>query len=121
MMRRHASLLLAARSGDLAEIAAACAAMTVELQAGYGAAPVAFPAPATGKPDRLTQFLAFSAIALAIGLATYAEVEPGEEKLAESALLALQARQDKFSRAIDVSDPTTPLADLYAFLIPHLP
>ena len=121
MIRRHGPLLRAARSGELADIATACAAMTLELRAGYDAAPATFPAASAAKPDRSTQFLSFGAIALATGLATYAEVEPGDEKLVESALLALQARQEKFSQAVAATTPVAPLAALYAFLIPHLP
>ena len=70
---------------------------------------------------RRTVSLCFSSIALAIGLATYADHEPGEEKLVESALLALQARQEKFDYAIAAPDRIRALSDLFAFLIPHLP
>lgn len=121
MSRRHAHLLLAAREGGLAEIAAACAVMTVELQSQYDAAPTAFPAHVAAKPDRRTQYLCFAAIALAIGVATYVEVEPCDEKLVESTLLALQARQEKFGVAIASGNPEPALSSLYAFLMPHLP
>lgn len=121
MSRRHAHLLFAARDGGLAQIGAACATMTVELRAQYDATPITFPAHVAAKPDRRTQYLCFAAIALAIGLATYSEVEPCDEKLVESTLLALQARQEKFGDAIESASPEAALSSLYAFLIPHLP
>ncbi len=123
MIRRHANLLLAAKKdGDLEDIAEACATLTIELQSQYQSAHLPLPGYYSEQlPDRNTQHLCFSAIALAIALATYTGNEPGEEKLVESALLALQARRDKFDQALETSDKVKALSDLFAFLIPHLP
>lgn len=122
MIRRHANLLLAAKKdGDLNDIAEASANLATELQSQYQSAHLPLPGYSGQLPDRDTQYLCFSAIALAIGLASYADNEPGEEKLIESALLALQARQDKFDQAFETSDKVKALSDLFAFLIPHLP
>ncbi|MGH6860883.1 MAG: hypothetical protein ACRECY_11530, partial [Phyllobacterium sp.] len=117
MRRRHAVLLAAARKGNLAGIAQACAMLAAEMQAQDQAPPL-FAAQA---PERTARYLCFSAIALAMGLATYADGEHGTGTLVESALLALQARPEKFERSIDASGDRAALADLFAFLIPHLP
>jgi hypothetical protein len=122
MIRRHAKLLLAARKdGDLIDIARACATLAIALQSHYHSEPLAMPAHHEAQPDTETEYLCFASIALAIGLATYADHEPGEERLVESALLALQARQDKFDQAIHATDRVEALSDVFAFLIPHLP
>ncbi len=122
MSRRHAPVLFAAeQDGGLDDIATACATLAAELQSHYHAAPLTLPAHLEAQPDKGTEYLCFAAIALAIGLATYADNEPGGDKLVESTLLALQARQDKFDQAIEAADPVKALAALFAFLIPHLP
>jgi hypothetical protein len=122
MVRRHgARMLTAKREGGLTDIAAICANLAVELQSHYHSEPLTLPAYHEAQPDTETEYLCFASIALAIGLATYADHEPGEERLVESALLALQARQDKFEQAIHGADRTDALSDLFTFLIPHLP
>jgi hypothetical protein len=121
VIRRHGALLFGAKDGDLNDIAEVCARLAIELQSQYQSAHLPLPGYTGRQPDLDTQYMCFSAIALAIGLATYADHEPGDERLVESALLALQARQDKFNQAIDASDKVRALSDLFAFLIPHLP
>ncbi|HMF66558.1 MAG TPA: hypothetical protein VK602_02985 [Phyllobacterium sp.] len=122
VIRRHRALLLGAKKdGNLQDIAEACASLAIELQSQYQSAHLPLPGYTEQQPDLDTQNLCFSAIALAIGLATYADNEPGEEKLVESALLALQARQEKFEQALQAADKAKALAALFAFLIPHLP
>lgn len=117
MIHRHATLLEAARSGNPRPIANACAALAIELQSHYQST-VLFAQPA---PGQTRSFLCFSALALAIGLATYSNHEPDGEKLVETSLLALQARPEKFEHAITGRDRLHTLSDLFAFLIPHLP
>lgn len=122
MMRRHAApLRTAVRDRALNDIATTSAILACELQANYRSEPWALPAYHEAPPSKATASLCFSSIALAIGLATYADHEPGEEKLVESALIALQARQEKFDHAIETPDRIRALSDLFAFLIPHLP
>jgi hypothetical protein len=121
MIRRYGALLFGAKDGDLNDISEVCAQLAIELQSQYQSAHLPLPGYTRQQPDLDTQYLCFSAIALAIGLATYADHEPGDERLVESALLALQARQDKFNQAIDASDRVKALSDLFGFLIPHLP
>ncbi len=122
MIRRHAVLLRAAKEdGGLHDIATACATLAIELQSHYHCEPLTLPAYQEAQPGKDAEYLCFSSIALAIGLATYADNEPGDEKLVESALLALQARQDKFDQAIAAANAAGALSDLFAFLIPHLP
>lgn len=117
MIRRHAVLLAATRSGDQRNIGKACAALTIELDAHYRNAASFAPQAA----DRAKTLLSFSAIALAIGIATYSNHEPVGEKLVETALLALQARPERFEQAVAGRDNLHTLSDLFAFLIPHLP
>jgi hypothetical protein len=122
MLRRHSAMLWAAkRNGDLGDIAKACAVLALELQAAYQSASLPLPGHHEHQPAKDMQYLCFSAIALAIGLATYAEHELGEEKLVESAILALQARRSKLDDATGAADRVKALSDLFAFLIPHLP
>lgn len=121
VIRRHGALLVGAKDGDLNDIAEACAQLAIELQSQYQSAHLPLPGYGGQQPDLDAQYFCFSAIALAIGLATYADHEPGDERLVESALLALQAREDKFNQAIGASDKVKALSDLFAFLIPHLP
>jgi hypothetical protein len=122
MVRRHSALLAQARTTrDLTDIAKVCATLAVEMQSNYRSARTPVSTSQLQWPDQDTQYLCFSAISLAIGLATYADIEPNNEKLVESALLALQARQDRFVKATETSDRITDLAALFAFLIPHLP
>ncbi|MDR6634578.1 hypothetical protein J2X72_003388 [Phyllobacterium sp. 1468] len=121
VIRRHGALLVGAKDGDLNGIAEACARLAMELQSQYQSAHLPLPGYGGQQPRLNTQYLCFSAIALAIGLATYADHEPDDERLVESALLALQARGDKFDQAIGASDKVKALSDLFAFLIPHLP
>ncbi|PSH56325.1 hypothetical protein [Phyllobacterium sophorae] len=122
MIRRHGALLRAAKvDGGLDDISTACAAMAIELQSHYHTEPLTLPAHYEAQPDTEAEYLCFASIALAIGLATYADHEPGEERLVESALLALQARQDKFDQAIHATDRAEAFSGLFAFLIPHLP
>lgn len=117
MIRRHAILISAAKKGDPADIARACAVLAMELQMHSQTSPLLTP----NTFSAAKSYLCFSAIALAIGLATYADNEPGGEKLVESALLALQARPEKIERARGANDNGRTLTDLFAFLIPHLP
>jgi hypothetical protein len=122
MLRRHAARLQAAiNNRGLNDIAMVSAILACELQSHYSSSQWGLPALHEGQPDKLTLSLCFSSIALAIGLATYADHEPGEEKLVESALLALQARQDRFDATMEGPDRIQALSDLFAFLIPHLP
>jgi len=122
MIRRHAALLLAAKKdGALTDIATACATLAIELQSHYHSEPLTLPAHHEAQPGKDTEYLCFSSIALAVALATYADHEPGDEKLVESALLALQARKDRFDQTIEAADRVEALSDLFAFLIPHLP
>lgn len=117
MIRRHATLLSATKSGDPKAIANACAALAIELHARYRSTAL-FTQQAT---DQTRSLLCFSALALAIGLATYSNHQPDGEKLVETTLLALQARPEKLEQAIMARDKLHALSDLFAFLIPHLP
>ncbi len=122
MIRRHGAQLQAAmKDRELNDIATTSAILACELQSHYRSEPWPLPAHHEVQPDKATVSLCFSSIALAIGLATYADHEPGEEKLVESALLALQAGQERFEEAIEAPDRIRALSDLFAFLIPHLP
>jgi hypothetical protein len=121
MIRRHGVLLYEAKDGDLRHISDACARLAIELQSQYQSAHIPLPGYTEQRPDLKSQHLCFSSIALAIALATYADHEPGGERLVDSALLALQARQEKFYAAIEANDRAEALATLFAFLIPHLP
>ena len=116
-----ARLRVAMKSRELNDIATISAILTYELLAHYRSEPWGLPAHQATQPDKTTVSLCFSSIALAIGLATYADHEPGDEKLIESALLALQARQEKFDYTTAAPDRLRALSDLFAFLIPHLP
>ncbi|MHC1548367.1 hypothetical protein ACYJL1_07575 [Phyllobacterium sp. K27] len=117
MIRRHAALLAATTGGDQKAIATACAALAIELQSRYRSTALF----TQHAPDQTKSFLCFSAVALAIGLATYSNHKSGGEKLVETTLLALQARPEKFEQAITGRDRLHTLSDLFAFLIPHLP
>ncbi|SDO05929.1 hypothetical protein [Phyllobacterium sp. OV277] len=123
MIRRHADQLKAAiRTGGLNDVAKACATLAFELQSCHQAQPLPPHVPGESAPDTATQYLCFSAIALAIGLASYSDdEEPGDEKLVESALLALKARQTTLTEAVQGKDRANSLSGLFAFLIPLLP
>jgi hypothetical protein len=122
MINRHPALLLAAKKdGGLTDIATACATLAMELQSHYHSEHLTLPTHHEAQRRTDSEHLCFSSIALAVGLATYADNEPSDEKLVESALLALQARKDRFDQAIEAADPIKALSDLFAFLIPHLP
>ena len=122
MIRSHGAQLQAAmKDRELNDIATTSAILACELQSHYRSEPWPLPAHHEVQPDKATVSLCFSSIALAIGLATYADHEPGEEKLVESALLALQAGQERFEEAIEAPNRIRALSDLFAFLIPHLP
>ncbi|PRD57870.1 hypothetical protein [Phyllobacterium myrsinacearum] len=123
MIRRHAGRIKAATgTNGLAEISSACAILAFELQSGHQAQPLPPHMAGENTPDKASQFLCFSAIALAIGLASYsANEEPGDEKLVESALLALKARQTSLIEATEGKNRTDALSGLFAFLIPVLP
>jgi hypothetical protein len=117
MIRRHATLLAKTRADDPKAIANACAALAIELHFRYQSTALS----TQHAPDQTKSFLCFSAVALAIGLATYSNHEPDGEKLVETTLLALQARPEKLEQAITGQDKLHALSDLFAFLIPHLP
>lgn len=123
MIRRHADRIKAAtRTNGLTEISDACAVLTFELQSSHQAQPLPPHMPGDNGPDMATRFLCFSAIALAIGLASYSDnEEPGDEKLVESALLALKARHTSLIEATQGKNRTDALSGLFAFLIPVLP
>jgi hypothetical protein len=123
MIRRHADALKAAtRTNSLDDIARACATLAFELQSSHQAQPLPPTVPGERAPDLAMQFLCFSAIALAIGLASYSDnEEAGDEKLVDSALLALKARQTVLVEATQGKDRTDGLFGLFAFLIPILP
>ncbi len=117
MIRRHLILLTATKDGDQKAIAGACAALATELQSHYRNSTLFGP----HSPDEKTTFLCFSALALAIGVATCSDQKPDGERLVETTLLALQARPEKFAQAIVDPDNLQSLSSLFAFLIPHLP
>ncbi|MBA8878816.1 hypothetical protein [Phyllobacterium myrsinacearum] len=123
MIRRHADQVKAAtRTNSLKDIARACATLTFELQSSHQSQPLPPHVPGERAPEMATQFLCFSAIALAIGLASYSDnEEAGDEKLVDSALLALKARQSTLTEATQGKDRTDNLSSLFAFLIPILP
>lgn len=123
MIRRHTDQLKAvARTNGLNDIARACATLTFALQSSFQAQPLPPHVPGESAPEIATQYLCFSAIALAIGLASHSDMEePGDEKLVESALLALKARQTALIEATQGKGRTDGLSGLFAFLIPLLP
>ncbi|QND53723.1 hypothetical protein HB779_18890 [Phyllobacterium sp. 628] len=122
MIRQYSNLIeVATQTNDLTAIAKVCATLVTELQASHQGQPVPPHLHGETAPDGATQFLCFTAIALAIGIASYSDNEPSDEKLVDSALLALKARQSNLSEIMQSKDRTIALSGLFAFLIPVLP
>ena len=127
MIERHGATLARlegkpGRSTDIEPVAAACAVLLIELLRHQ---PIRFAETARRTsqlevPGNL-DMRCMAPMALLCGLATLATDERPYPELAEIAILATDARHDRFVTALHASDAARDLSTLYASLLAHLP
>ncbi len=127
MVERHATTLSPLhekvdQAGEVEPVAAVCAALLVEL---LNHRPIRF-AETARRASRLDvpgdlDIRCLAPMALMCGLATLANDEAPDPDLVEIAILATDARHERFVLALCASDPVPELSKIYASLLTHLP